>query len=86
MDTGLRRYDAVGVWVLVIGMVGNAYAHPPYLITVVADKKRPGDVSPGRFIWQRTGLELVHRVMGATGFQGGFAGEIFLVVVTDVRA
>ncbi len=30
--------------------------------------------------------ELVHRVVGATGFQGGVASEIFLVVVADVGA
>src|SRR5882757_1433132 len=30
--------------------------------------------------------ELVHRVMGAAGLQGGLTGEVLLVIVADVRA
>src|ERR1700712_716260 len=29
--------------------------------------------------------ELVHRVVSAAGFQGRFTGEVFLVIVADVR-
>ena len=53
-----------------------------------ADKKTPGGKSARRERFEPSGVsaELVHRVVRAAGLQRGFAGEVFLVVVADVRA